>query len=157
VCSSDLNHKRDVFYMPGCILSMDAPNHGTFVFHPDVCALDAFDSGAAGEGVTDLDLGEELLAFVLMTLGMLIKGYRRERQQIIQVRHDGPAASLLAGLFRGLGHLRLPAFGEHLHPNQSKLPDFISTALHGFCVVPGVGKADRKAVGIGGPNENRIF
>jgi hypothetical protein len=100
------NHKRDVFYMPGCILSMDAPNHGAFVFHPDVCALDAFDSGATGEGVTDLDLGEELLAFVLMTLGMLIKGYRRERQQIIQVRHDGPAASLLAGLFRGLGQVR---------------------------------------------------
>ncbi len=100
------NHKRDTFYMPGCILSMDAPKHEAFPFHPDVCALDAFDAATAGEGVTDLDLPEEILAFVLMTLGMLIKGYRRERQQVIHVRHDGAAAGLLAGLFRGLGQVR---------------------------------------------------
>ena len=53
--------------------------------------------------------------------------------------------------------LRLPAFGEHLHPNQSKLPGFIGTPLFGVCVVLCVGKANRKALSIGRPNENGIF
>jgi hypothetical protein len=99
-------HQRDAFFMPGSVLTLDGPKNGPFPFHPSICVLDAFDAAVSQDGVTDLDLPDEIMTFVLMTLGMVIKGYRRERQQIIQVRHDGNAMNLLTGLFRGLGQTR---------------------------------------------------
>jgi len=100
------NFKRDTFFTPGAIMGLDGLIHGDFPFHPDVFSLDAFETTKHEDACVDLDLPREIQTFMLMILGSIIRGQRGERLQAIQIRHDGSAANLLQGLFRGLGQVR---------------------------------------------------
>ena len=100
------NFKRDTFFTPGAIMGLDGLIHGDFPFHPDVFSLDAFETTKHEDACVDLDLPREIQTFMLMILGSIIRGQRGERLQAIQIRHDGAAANLMQGLFRGLGQVR---------------------------------------------------
>lgn len=100
------NFKRDCFFTPGAILGMEGLIRGCFPLHPDIFTLDAFDPAEMPEAHLDLDLPREIQTYLLLILGSIIRGHRGERLQAIQVRHEGPAVSLLSGIFRGLGQVR---------------------------------------------------
>lgn len=94
---------RDTWYMPGLVVGMDAPKEGSFCLHPDVAQLRAFtDSPDTMESVRP-DLPVELQTYILMILGSIIRGFRKEHLQAIQIRHDGNAVRVMGGLFRGMG------------------------------------------------------
>lgn len=121
------NFKRDTFFTPGAIIGLDGIIQDSFPLHPDVAALDAFSAEKHLDAAIDLDLPREVQTFMLMILGSIIRGQRGERLQAVQVRHDGPAAGLLEGLFRGLGQTRpvsqveRNAEGLHQYPVWAKV------------------------------------
>lgn len=94
---------RDTWYMPGRVVSMDKLQEGSFCLHPDVAALRSFTDAPDVQDSVRPDLPVELQTYILMILGSIIRGFRKEQLQAVQIRHDGNAVRMLSGLFRGMG------------------------------------------------------